>query len=271
MLSINSDKCINDGICSQVCARGLIHKNEKREPYTIDGAANLCIGCGHCIITCPTGALTHKLLDREKTRPIMNDLNINIEEAEQFFCSRRSVRNFKDKPVEQEKLKKLVEIAGFAPSGHNLHSVHFTIAAERNTVRKITNEVVKGLRYMIAHHPEIASELGFKAKVRQWENDEDRICYNAPSLIVAHAQETGPTSQEDCLLALSYIELFCTALKLGATWAGYVMRSSQNLPFFADLLKVPDGSKCFGALLIGYPKYKTLKIPSRRIPSISWL
>jgi hypothetical protein len=35
-------------------------------------------------------------------------------------------------------------------------------------------------------------------------------------------------------------------------------------------MDLPQGHKCFGAVMLGYPKYKYIRIPMRSVPIVTW-
>ena len=50
---------------------------------------------------------------------------------EDFFRTRRSVRKFIDRPVEEEKLMAILEAGRIAPSAHNYQPWHFLVVREK--------------------------------------------------------------------------------------------------------------------------------------------
>jgi len=120
LFSVNPELCNQDGICVEACGRRIIEmKSDDSVPTPVVGAEDLCNDCGHCVAVCPTGALSREHMSPEDCPPVQKDLVISPKQAEQFFRSRRSIRNYKDKPVERAKLNKLIEIASYAPSARH--------------------------------------------------------------------------------------------------------------------------------------------------------
>jgi nitroreductase len=212
---------------------------------------------------CPTGALSLETIKPEDCLEIQNDLTINAEQAGQFLKSRRSIRSYKDKPIEREKLDKLVQIASYAPSGHNARPVHLSIIEDSAEVRRLTSMVIDWLRSIIKDFPDMLESSNFKRIVKFWEKDEDLISRKAPHLVIAHSLTNVGTAREDCILALAYMELAAYSLGLGATWAGYIMAAISSYPPLSEAFNLPDGHECYGVLMLGYPKFKYARIPPR--------
>lgn len=270
-LFVDTEKCNHEGICVGACGRHIIEmKDHDAVPTLVAGEEELCINCGHCVAVCPTGAISLDTMKPEDCREIREDLLISVEQAEQFFQSRRSIRNYKDKPIERKKLNKLIHIAGYAPSGHNDRPVHLLVIEDSTGVRRLASLVIDWLRLMIKDFPAVAESHNFDRIVRFWDKGGDLICRNAPHLIIAHALEGAGTAHEDCILALAYVELAACPLGLGATWAGYVMAAANSYPPLIKAMNLPEGHKCFGALMVGYPKFKFVRMPLRDPLPVTW-
>ena len=116
LFTIDEKKCKKDGICVAECPLKIIAmRDTSSTPEPTPDAVERCIRCGHCVAVCPHGAFTHSMLKHEDFPPINAALSLSPAQAEQFLRSRRSIRTYQDKPVEQEKLQKLIELAGTRP------------------------------------------------------------------------------------------------------------------------------------------------------------
>jgi len=105
LLIIDQNKCKQDGLCARDCLRGLIRLKDKESyPELVPGGEALCIACGHCVVACPHGAMSHKMVPIANCPPIQKELVIDEAQTIQFLRSRRSIRSFKDRPVEREKI-----------------------------------------------------------------------------------------------------------------------------------------------------------------------
>jgi len=69
---------------------------------------------------------------------------------------------------------------------------------------------------------------------------------------------------------LTYLELAAPAFGLGTCWAGYFDVAANLWPPLKNALELPDGHTSFGAMMIGYPKYKYQRMPLRNQAKISW-
>ena len=120
LFTVNEELCKREGMCVLECPAGIIRLNDDDPvPTLVEGGAKRCINCGHCVAVCPHGALSHTRVPIEEFPSVEKDLVLNEKQAVQFLRSRRSIRVYKDKAVEKEKIQKLIEIARYAPTGSN--------------------------------------------------------------------------------------------------------------------------------------------------------
>ena len=133
---IDKEKCRGDGTCVAECPVGIIEIKEKF-PSPVDRADELCINCGHCVAVCPHGALALSTMTPEQCPPVRREWLLDSEQVEQFLRARRSIRTYRDKPVEREVLTKLIEVARFAPTGSNAQPVSWLVIHDNDEVRRL--------------------------------------------------------------------------------------------------------------------------------------
>lgn len=78
----------------------------------------------------------------------MHDLKIRRRDitmdALNMIKERRSVRRFKDQPVEKETIEKIVELASYAPSWKNTQTTRYIAVMDHEVKKKIVDEAVMG-------------------------------------------------------------------------------------------------------------------------------
>lgn len=147
LLTIDETKCRKDGLCARECPMVIIKlKGGEGFPEIVPGGEDICNDCGHCVAICPHGALDHARAPRESSPLIEKDLDIGENEAVQFLRSRRSIRFFKDMPVEREKLQRLIEIARYAPTGGNQQLVEWVVFTDPDTIKGIAELTAEWMR-----------------------------------------------------------------------------------------------------------------------------
>jgi len=152
---------------------------------------------------------------------------------------RRSIRKFKDKEIEEEKLQKIFEAANSAPSAGNLQS--YEIVVVKNQEKKNALARASLNQKFVAEAPVVlvvcanedrASPYGKRGKALYCINDAD--------------------------IAASYIQLAATDLGLGTCWVG-----AFNEDDVRKIINAPNHIRPIVLLPLGYPD-ETPRKPKRR-------
>jgi len=138
-----------------------------------------------------------------------------------FECilSRRSIRSFKDEPVPDEALERILEAARWAPSAVNRQPWHFIVIKNRETLRRIAS---------LARYGSFISQ--------------------AP---VAVAVVTDPSSRWhliDGSGAVQNMALAAWEMGIGTCWIGSLERERVK-----EILRVPEELYLLTVLPFGYP------------------
>ncbi|MDY6856521.1 MAG: nitroreductase family protein [Thermodesulfobacteriota bacterium] len=270
LLEVNIETCNKDGICAATCPVGIIEVQNAQYPTLIDGAEDLCIQCGHCVAVCPTASLSHCDIPIDKCPTIQKELQISLAQCEQFLRARRSIRTYKEQSVPKSEVLKLIDLARYAPTGHNSQSVQWLVLGDRDELKHLAGITVEWLRWMLGNMSEFALSLHMDMAIQRWEEGNDIILRGAPIVIVAHASKDDHMAPTSSTIALSYLELASTSMGLGCCWAGYFHAAATTFPLMIEALPLPDGHKCLGAMMMGYPRFSFHRLPLRNQPEIIW-
>lgn len=270
-LIVDERKCRRDGICVESCPAGIIElRDEKAVPTPVEGADALCISCGHCVAVCPYGAMSLDTMASEDCPPVQPEWKLGPEQTEHFLRCRRSIRVYRDEPVEKETLQRLIEIARYAPSGHNAQPVEWLVVGGKDDVRRMAGMTADWMRSVLDANPDMGRAMLFDRIVAAWDAGSDTICRGAPHLVITHGAEQNPIVPSACTIALAYLELAAPSLGLGACWAGYFHVAARQWPPLKEALALPSGHAMQGGMMVGRPKYRYKRLPLRKEPSVSW-
>src|SRR6056297_2824821 len=114
-IEIDNEKCISCGNCVATCPSKVFLMDDQQPEVKYP---KVCIECTHCIATCPTDAVSisgYPLNSFSK----LKESTISYDMFKNFLFSRRSIRNYKDKKIEREKLEKLLDAMKTSPTGEN--------------------------------------------------------------------------------------------------------------------------------------------------------
>lgn len=270
LFEVNQQTCNQDGICAMVCPAGIIDFQKGGHPTPHALAEEVCIRCGHCVAVCPTASLSHREMALVECPPVKKEFYLTAEHCEHFLRNRRSIRVYKNKPVSRDDLTRLIEIARYAPSGHNSQCAEWLVFSNSDELRKLAGIVVDWMRWMISNMPEIAQSMHMDRVIKRWEGGKDIILRDAPVVIVAHAEKENRAAPSTCTIALTYLELAAVSMGLGCCWAGYFNAAAVTFPPMMEALSLPEGHQCFGAMMVGYPKFSYHRLPTRRPPLVTW-
>ena len=160
--------------------------------------------------------------------------------------ARRSIRQYSDRLVEDEKIKEIIEAARWAPSSSNSQCWRFVVVKDKYVKEQL---VEKGLGGIIVPNEWIRT---------------------APVIIVACAQlsflthRLGATIKGieyhllDMGIAVEHLVLRATELSLGTCWIGWF-----NERRIRKVLKIPRSIKIVALVTLGYPA-KELKLKEQQ-------
>jgi nitroreductase len=168
----------------------------------------------------------------------LEEIIMNVFEA---IETRRSIRKYQTRDVEDEKIDKILESARIAPSAANRQEWKFLVVKDQGTRDKMV-EACNGQTFVA----------------------------QAPVLIVACSTESErvmPCGQlaytVDLSIALSFMILEATELELGTCWLG-----AFNEEMVKSVLNIPEEIRVVGITPVGYPDENPGPRPRKTIEEI---
>ncbi|MDR1574594.1 MAG: nitroreductase family protein [Treponema sp.] len=156
----------------------------------------------------------------------------------QAIFERRSVRNFLPKPVEAEKVERILRAGFEAPSAHNRRPWEFLVVTEREDLKAI-------------------ADMSPYAKMCAGAGAVIALCAN---LKLGASPDPGDTWWvQDLSAATENILLQIVDEGLGGVWLGWYPDEGR-VRAFASRFGIPGHSIPFSLVALGYPA----KIPSRK-------
>lgn len=245
-ITIDKSVCIGCGKCVKDCVASALYI-ENGKAHTREG----CIECGHCYAICPVNAVDMPAYDKSSCGELASMQEIDSDVFLQAMKSRRTVRQFKDAPVEQEKIDKILEAGRYAPTGGNSQNVAFTVLKESRD--EIEKECVKLFRTGVS----IGSR--FSKLLQNTEITDDFFFKSAPLVIVVSGHDSVNAS-----LTSAYMELMANSLGLGVLYSGFFCSCSRLSPKVKSMLKLPKGHRAVTCMIFGYPDVEYKRIAPRR-------
>lgn len=265
---VDQSRCTRCGICSLVCPAGIIDAaGEGAVPQVPPAKANLCIRCGHCEATCTSGAVVAAYSSTGTPgNPASSD--ISPETLGTYLKSRRSVRHYREDPVDRDTIGAILDIARYAATGGNRQPVEWLVLHDRNEVRRAAELTMEWIRTLAGSGHPMGSYIPVLAAA--WERGVDAICRGAPHLLIPHIPAENPMARTDALIALTHVDIAAPAFGVGTCWAGFVAIALGASPPLREALDLPAGREPAYAMMFGYPKYRIYRIPEREPLRVTW-
>ncbi len=271
LFTIDPIRCRRCGVCARACPGRLIAQPTSKDyPTPVPEAEAFCIDCGHCVACCPHDALLLSSMALDACPLIDAGRLPDAAAVRQLMQARRSIRSYKKKTVPKRMLQDIIHTARYAPTGSNQQEVSWTVISGPEEVHALATLVADFLREMLPLVADEASATRFRRLLGAWDQGIDRILRNAPHLLVVSAPADVPFAAADCATALGYIELYACALGLGTCWAGYFTAAANAHKPLMDILALPQGQVCYGAVMLGYPTVGYRRIPKRKAAQVVW-
>jgi len=289
MISIDRKRCTLCGLCVPVCVRRILEEGDKEVAIT---EPELCIFCGHCKAVCPANAPSFSHLDEAEFEPVADaDKLPDPSEFLRFLRRRRSTRVYKKKPVEVEKLKRILEAGRFAPTGGNRQPCEYTVIRGRKlldragllaiqTLHRLGESVKEAFR----RHDQLKEPLPeefipiqnyppvWERMARKWEEGIDLLFYHAPALILIGTKQGATTSGDvDAGLSAMQMTLMAETMGLGTCLNGFLVSALKRSDELRKVLKIPDDHQVHATLTVGYPDVEFLRVVARNPVKVEWL
>ena len=156
---------------------------------------------------------------------------------------RRSIRRYLDKPVEPEKIERLVEAALRAPSSRGFNPWEFVVVTDRVLLERLSKSKPHGASF---------------------------IKDAAIGIVVFADPEKSDVWIEDASIASIYIHLAAESMELGSCWIQIRKRMHDQEKsaeqYIRELLDIPERFKIESMIAVGYPDEKKTGHPKKDLP-----
>lgn len=287
-VQINRDECTSCGLCTEVCPQEYFRQpTAKSIPDVVKEEG--CIVCGHCVAVCPSDAVQHMDFPETAVHSISEERLPSPESVMEVFRSRRSIREFRDEPVDKQLIEQIIEAARLAPSAHNYQSTEYVVITDgqiisqmvkltveflANTAKALRNPITRRIALMTAGD-EVKSVMGilddFERTVDEHNQGRDGVLHGASAVIVFHGHRSALYSHVNAQLAVQNAALMATSLGIGAFYTGYVAAAGRRERKIPNLLNIPKDNKIHAGLALGWPRLDYKKWPDKRPAKTNWI
>lgn len=278
-ITIDAEKCNGCGLCTEVCSDANITMKDGKAVVSQEDAVFGCIACGHCMAICPTGAISvnGRTLSPDDLIPLPDKAETaTYDSLINLFNRRRSIREFKDKPVEQELIDKILAAAATAPMGLPPSDVSVLVLNGKEKVFQFSKDYcdyLKNLKWMVSPAGLFFMRLFYGkangdmfrdfikpliyAYTESMKKGENIVMYDAP--LAFYFYGSPYTDPADPIIACTYAMHAAEALGLGTCMLGGMhpfFQSGGAAKKFREKQGIRWKSKEGLFLIVGYPKFK---------------
>ncbi|WP_238326389.1 nitroreductase family protein [Desulfuromonas acetoxidans] len=251
--SVDKEKCTQCGLCAKDCVAHIIDMDSGWPRIPKEKEIG-CRKCQHCLAICPSGAVS--ILGKSPSQStLIQGAFPDPDQMEILIKGRRSVRHYVDENLDPELMQRLLDVACQAPTGGNVRQVQLSVIDDKHMMDKFrqhTYDVVEKL----ANDGKLPDKRKVFANfVFLWQKKHiDVLFRGAPHLLVASAPRNISSPVADCVIALSYFELFAQTLGVGTVWDGLARCAiDELLSGVRKKLGIPEDHLIGAAMAFGKP------------------
>lgn len=281
-----AEKCINCGQCVLACPSFVLERVEEKARVVRE---HWCIGCGHCGAVCPTEAILHGATSPDRLTNQTCRPAVTPDQLELLLQERRSVRNYTEDPVPQDLLAKVLNAGSYAPTGTNSQNVHYIVLTSPDQISQLKELTIgfydkvfsrargwfgrfllslvagrKTLEYLRESLPKVEHAHEEMRKGR------DPLFYQAPVVILTHAESWDSCSFFNCSVALYHCSLMAHTLGLGCCFNGFLVNAVNHDRKIKRWLAIPPDHECYSAMTLGYQNMTYRRLIRREVPRVNW-
>jgi nitroreductase/NAD-dependent dihydropyrimidine dehydrogenase PreA subunit len=299
VMEVDEDSCTSCGLCVDNCPFKCWTMEEGGYPELKDEYE--CFSCFNCMVVCPTEALSivetyhatdgfwvtepHPLPAKMPLKPRDKDGNLDEWNAvERAVLQRRSVRNFKDEPVPDHLIRRVLEAGRFAPSAGNCQPWQFIVVTDQAMIDKMDElcwTTVSGM-YGMYKNDDMIEHLAPMAEANAGLFDP-RVALGGMGAIVR--KELPASLKAPCVILLAAdaraisgpqlnigicgenMNLVANSLGIKACWNGFL---ALGVAAIADQIDLKPNWSVITTLVLGWPAFKQEGMVPREYRPVTW-
>lgn len=302
IMRVDQDKCTQCGLCIENCPFKCWEMNADGFPEMVEGIC--CFSCYNCMVACPVDAL--EIVDTwtvdggpfdqgwpEHKPPLEpRDAEGNISEwnvVERTVLERRSVRNYKDEPVSDYLIRRILDAGRFAPSGGNNQNWKFAVVTDKEFINELEQSAQAVWSAVHAQYNDDAQVVGLweafggeamppgalepRGIIRGMNLVAEKrlpVFLNAPCVIFVAGNNNMFNPDVQVGIAGQNMNIVAQSLGLGVCWSGFGAAGTDLNPELKQKLGFDGAWRIIAVLCVGIPKFNQKGIVKRHYRSVTW-
>lgn len=260
IVKIDTDKCIGCGLCCKDRPHHVLALQNGKAAML----AEKCLECGHCVAICPKGAFSMSGYDMHEVKAYdKNIFGIDEDLLLNTIQFRRSVRHYKDRQVEKEVIKKIIEAGRFTPTGSNKQRIRYIVA--QKSLPMFENEALKTFRKLKRLLEIMSKFVKLPYDVSGYKLEPGFFFHGAPTALFIISDD-----DVDASLASMSMELMAEAMGLGTLYVGFFAVAARHNKRIRKELGLSKKENVVTCLAMGYPDVTYMRTVPRRKAKIEW-
>ena len=304
VMAVDPEKCTHCGLCLLNCPFRAWEMGESDIPRQKEEYE--CFSCFNCMVCCPTDAISitgtyHVDEGVYRTDPYPLPVKMPLEPfnakgnpdrwtpVERTMFERRSVRNYRDRPVPETLIRRVVEAGRFAPSAGNCQPWKFIIVTNEALINEMNEAIYRllNMQYTAYKDDNLVKNLATRYEANPAPGGWDPrvmlggigsivkkvapVFLNAPVVIlIAGDQRAISGPQLNIGICGQNMNLAAKSLGLGACWVGFSTLLNAVPPIMKKL-ELASPWRIINAVVLGYPKFKQSGAVPREYRPVTWL
>lgn len=304
-MEVDPEKCTGCGLCIQNCLFLTWEMAEDNVPRFKENWP--CFSCYNCMVACPEGAISvvkpyhveggfwetkphHRLPALMPLEP--RDAEGKPDkwnEVERVLFTRRTVRNYSDKPVPEPLIRRVLEAGRHSPTSGNCQPWQFVVITDKALIEEMDKGALEAyddiykaymddeackdlvLQYLENPLPGLYDpRLIFGGIGKSLLYKGGPVLLGAPAVILIAADSRaigGPDLQVG--ICGQNMTLVANSLGLKASYVGFII-VLNDIPDWLERLEIEEPFKIVTAVVLGYQKFKQQGPVPREFRPITW-
>ena len=295
VMKADADTCSSCGLCIKNCPFKCWEMGENKIPRMKERYS--CFSCFNCMVACPVDAVSivevyhvdEGFFDIQYPTIKMprepRDAEGNPDEwtaVERTVLERRSARNFKEDPVPEPLIRRILEAGRFTPSAGNHQPWKFTVVTDKAFIAEMEEacqSVLQGISAtyhddnavmnLVGNLPPGAFDPRVQGGFRCVAEKELPVFLNAPVVIFIGCNEKMASPEEHAGICGQNMSLVAISLGLGSCWSNFGA-TVDSISEIKSRLGYDDAWRIYSTICLGYPQFRQEGMVPRQCRPVSW-